>query len=245
MPRKFTSQPEKNRHAGSHPSRLRPSPTMYSHWDAASDVPKVIPKWYYPNLLEISGLHMTKVGYARVSSAGQSLDVQLDKLAKAGCAKVYREKRSGRQAENRPELQAALEYVREGDVLVVSRLDRVARSVIDLAKIADLLKRKGVSLQVLDQGLDTSTAEGVLLFNLLGAFAEFEADIRAERQRDGIALARKKGVKFGRKKALTGTQEERIRKMRAEEGFSIGQLTERFGISRSSVYRALQSSAAT
>lgn len=186
---------------------------------------------------------MTKVGYARVSSAGQSLDVQLDKLAKACCTKVYREKRSGRQAENRPELQAALEYVREGDVLIVSRLDRIARSVIDLAKIADLLKRKGVSLQVLDQGLDTSTAEGVLLFNLLGAFAEFEADIRAERQRDGIALARKKGIKFGRKKALTEAQEERIRKMRAEEHFSIEQLAERFGISRSSVYRALQPSA--
>lgn len=187
---------------------------------------------------------MAKVGYGRVSSQGQSLDVQLEKLAKAGCTKVYREKRSGRQADNRPELQAALEYVREGDVLVVSRLDRIARSVIDLAKIADLLRRKGVSLQVLDQGLDTSTSEGKLMFNLLGAFAEFEADIRAERQADGIALAKRKGVKFGRKKALTGAQEERIRKMRAEENFSIGQLQERFGISRSSVYRALQPQAA-
>ncbi|WP_313249562.1 recombinase family protein [Stenotrophomonas acidaminiphila] len=188
---------------------------------------------------------MAKVGYGRVSSQGQSLDVQLEKLAKAGCTKVYQEKRSGRQADNRPELQAALEYIREGDVLVVSRLDRIARSVIDLAKIADLLKRKGVSLQVLDQGLDTSTSEGKLMFNLLGAFAEFEADIRAERQADGIALAKQKGVKFGRKKALTEAQEERIRKMRAEEHFSIEQLAERFGISRSSVYRALQPQAAT
>lgn len=190
-------------------------------------------------------MQMAKVGYGRVSSQGQSLDVQLEKLAKAGCTKVYREKRSGRQADNRPELQAALEYVREGDVLVVSRLDRIARSVIDLAKIADLLKRKGVSLQVLDQGLDTSTSEGKLMFNLLGAFAEFEADIRAERQADGIALAKRKGVKFGRKQALTDAQQERIRKMRAEEGFSIEQLTERFGVSRSSVYRALQAQAIT
>lgn len=187
-------------------------------------------------------LLFAKVGYGRVSSQGQSLDVQLEKLVKAGCSKVYREKRSGRQADNRPELQAALEYVREGDVLVVSRLDRIARSVIDLAKIVDLLKRKGVSLEVLDQGLDTSTSEGKLMFNLLGAFAEFEADIRAERQADGIALAKRKGVKFGRKKALTEAQEERIRKMRAEEHFSIEQLAERFGISRSSVYRALQPS---
>ena len=183
---------------------------------------------------------MEIVGYARVSTVGQSLDVQLDKLAKANCSKVFKEKRSGRQAENRPQLQAALEYVRDGDVLVVSRLDRIARSVLDLAKIADLLKKKGVSLRVLDQGLDTSTAEGVLLFNLLGAFAEFEADIRAERQRDGIALAQQKGTKFGRKKALTAAQEERIKRMRAEEGFSIEQLAERFSISRSSVYRALQ-----
>ena len=111
---------------------------------------------------------MEVVGYARVSSVGQSLDVQLEKLAKAGCTRVYKEKRSGRQAETRPELQAALGYVREGDVLVVSRLDRVARSVLDLAKIADLLGKKSVSLRVLDQGLDTSTSEGKLMFNLLG-----------------------------------------------------------------------------
>jgi len=115
----------------------------------------------------------------------------------------------------------------------------MARSVLDLAKIADLLKRKGVSLRVLDQGLDTTTSEGKLMFNLLGAFAEFEADIRAERQRDGIALAQQKGVQFGRKRALTSEQGERIRRLRAEEGFSIEQLADRFSISRSSVYRAL------
>lgn len=119
---------------------------------------------------------MEVIGYARVSSAGQSLDVQLDKLGKAGCSKVYQEKRSGRQAENRPELQAALEYLRDGDVLIVCRLDRMARSVLDLAKIADRLRQKGVSLRVLDQGFDTTTSEGKLMLNLLGAFAEFEAD---------------------------------------------------------------------
>lgn len=188
---------------------------------------------------------MEVVGYARVSSAGQSLDVQLEKLKKAGCTKVYKEKRSGRQAEGRRELLAALEYVREGDALVVSRLDRVARSVLDLAKIADLLKRKGVSLRVLDQGLDTSTSEGKLMFNLLGAFAEFEADIRAERQADGIALAQQKGIRFGRKKALTEDQEARIRKLRGEEDFSIRQLCERFSVSRSSIYRALRVSSLT
>lgn len=187
---------------------------------------------------------MELIGYARVSSAGQSLDVQLEKLANAGCAKVFREKRSGRQAESRPELQAALGYLRDGDVLVVSRLDRIARSMLDLATISDMLQRKKVSLRVLDQGLDTTTSEGKLMFNLLGAFAEFEADIRSERQRDGIALARQKGTKFGRKKALTQAQEERIRALRNEESFSIEQLCERFAVSRSSVYRALQGPAA-
>lgn len=188
---------------------------------------------------------MAKVSYGRVSLQGQPLGVRLKRLEEAGCTMAYREKRSGRQAESRPELQAALEYVSDGDVLTVSRLNRMARSVIDLAKIADLLMRKGVSLHVLDQGLDTSTSDGKLMFNLLGAFAEFEADIRAERQADGVALAKRRGVRFGRKKVLSEAQEGRIRMMRAQEGFSIEELAERLGISRSSVYRALQSQATT
>jgi DNA invertase Pin-like site-specific DNA recombinase len=179
------------------------------------------------------------VGYARVSSAGQSLDVQLEKLAAAGCTRVFKEKRSGRQAENRPELQACLSYVRDGDTLVVSRLDRAARSVLDLAKMADSLRRKGVTLRVLDQGLDTSTSEGKLMFNLLGSFAEFEAEIRRERAADGVALAKQKGVKFGRRKALNEEQTRTLRRLRVDEGFSISQLQDRFHVGRSSVYRAL------
>jgi DNA invertase Pin-like site-specific DNA recombinase len=212
-----------------------------TNWDGQNNVPEFIPEVWYHNVLDLLGLsEMATVGYARVSSAGQSLDVQLGKLEQAGCDKVFKEKRSGRQADNRPELMAALDYVRDGDALVISRLDRMARSVLDLAKIFDLLKRKGVTLQVLDQGIDTSTSEGKLMFNLLGAFAEFEADIRAERQRDGIRLAHQKGVKFGRRKALTATQAERIRSMRNEENFTIEQLADRFSVSRSSIYRALQ-----
>lgn len=181
-----------------------------------------------------------QVGYSRVSSLSQSLDVQLDKLSKAGCTRIFAEKKSGRQADNRPELQRCLEYVREGDVLVISRLDRMARSVLDLAKIADQLKRKGVALRVLDQGLDTSTSEGKLMFNLLGAFAEFEADIRKARAYDGIQLAKAKGVKFGRKAALTFEQKATIRRLKDQEGFSIGQLQDKFQVGRATVYRALQ-----
>lgn len=179
------------------------------------------------------------VGYARVSSVSQGLDVQLEKLKTAGCDRIFQEKRSGRQVDNRPELRACLSYVREGDTLVISRLDRAARSVLDLAKIADLLQRKGVALRVLDQGLDTSTSEGRLMFNLLGAFAEFEADIRKERQADGIAMAKQKGVKSGRRPVLTDEQVHKMHRLYAESNFSIRQLQDRFDVSRTTVYRAL------
>lgn len=180
------------------------------------------------------------VGYARVSSVGQSLDVQLQKLEEAGCTKIFAEKRSGRQYDNRVELQACLNYVREGDILVISRLDRMARSVLDLAKIADLLQKKGVSLRVLDQSIDTTTPEGRLMFSLLGAFAAFEADIRAERQSDGIKLALSKGVRFGRREALTPEQRSTIRRLRENEGFSIGQLQEKYQVGRATIYRAIK-----
>jgi DNA invertase Pin-like site-specific DNA recombinase len=181
------------------------------------------------------------VGYARVSSVGQSLDVQHEKLKAAGCEKVFAEKKSGRQVYTRPQLQACLAYVRDGDTLVISRLDRMARSVLDLAKIAELLAAKGVALRVLDQAIDTSSSEGRLMFSLLGAFAQFEADIRAERQADGIKLAKVRGVRFGRKAALSEVQKETIRRLRLEENFSVGQLQERFHVGRATVYRALGS----
>lgn len=181
------------------------------------------------------------VGYARVSTAGQSLDVQRGKLQQFGCTRVFAEKRSGRQAEGRAELQACLQFLRDGDVLVITRLDRMARSVLDLAKIADQLKSKGVALKVLDQALDTSTSEGKLMFSLLGAFAEFECDIRAERQNDGILKAKEKGVVFGRKRALTSEQCQRIRTLREEENFSMPQIAKRFNVGVATAYRALKS----
>lgn len=181
------------------------------------------------------------VGYARVSSVGQSLDVQLDKLKRAGCTRIYSEKRSGRQADSRPELQACLQFLRDGDTMVISRLDRMARSVLDLAKIADLLKKKAVALRVVDQAIDTGTPEGKLMFSLLAGFAEFENDIRAERQADGIAKAKEKGVTFGRKRALTEEQRQRIKTLREQESFSVPQIAARFNVGVATVYRALAS----
>ncbi|MFC5743379.1 recombinase family protein [Dyella tabacisoli] len=160
------------------------------------------------------------VRYARVSNSGQSLEIQQDKLKAFGCTRIFAEKRSGRQTDTRPELQACLRFLRDRDTLVISRLDRMARSIFDLSKIADLLKKKGVALKVLDQAIDTSTSEGMLMFSLLAAFAQFENDIRTERQNDGIAKARQKGVAFGRKRALTPEQCRWIRALREGEKFS-------------------------
>ena len=137
---------------------------------------------------------MAFVGYARVSSTGQSLDVQQDKLNSAGCSKVYQEKHTGITAD-RTQLKAVMDYVRDGDSLVITKLDRLARSTFHLTEIAERLKGKGVELVVLDQNIDTNTPTGRLLFNLLASIAEFETEIRKERQLEGIQKAKEKGVK--------------------------------------------------
>lgn len=178
---------------------------------------------------------MTRVGYARVSSVGQSLEVQLAKLA--GCQKIFQEQHSG-TSDWRPRLLACLEYVREGDTLVVTRLDRLARSTLHLCQIAAELDRKQVHLQVLDQQIHTGDATGRLLFHMLGAIAQFETELRAERQRDGIANARARGVRCGRSKRLTGPQSLELRDRR-QRGESIKTLMSAYGLSKASVYRYL------
>ena len=183
---------------------------------------------------------MARIGYARVSSVGQSLDVQLDKLA--GCEKVFQEKKSGASPQ-RPRLKACLEYVREGDALVVTRLDRLARSTLHLCQIAEELERKQVNLQVLDQHIDTGDATGRLLFNMLGAIAQFETEIRAERQMDGIKKAKERGVRFGRGKKLTPQQRSELQEKRAR-GELIKTLMRDYRLSKSSVYRYLEDAGA-
>jgi len=178
---------------------------------------------------------MALVGYARVSSTGQSLDVQRDKLQH--CDKIFEEKRSA-TSHRHPRLDACLEYVREGDTLVVSRLDRLARSTLHLCQIAEELESGGINLQVLDQNIDTSDATGRLLFNMLGAIAQFETEIRAERQADGIAKARQRGVRFGRKRKREPQQIDELRGRR-EEGVLIKTLMKDYGLSKASVYRYL------
>ncbi|MCO5193107.1 MAG: recombinase family protein [Anaerolineae bacterium] len=183
---------------------------------------------------------MATIGYARVSSVGQSLDVQLDKLGQAACEKIFQEKRSG-TSNKRPRLKACLEYVREGDTLVVTRLDRLARSTLHLCQIAAELDEMGVALNVLDQNIDTNDATGRLLFNMLGAISQFETEIRAERQMDGIEKAKERGVQFGRKKRLTPAQVTELQRKR-HSGVLIKELMKEYDLSKASVYRYLDTS---
>lgn len=176
-----------------------------------------------------------KVGYARVSDADQHLDAQLARLA--GCDKVYCEKLSGVDRE-RPRLKEALAFVREGDSFVVTRLDRLARSVHHLCEIKVLLEHKQVPLVVLEQNIDTGTATGALLFHMVAAIAEFERALLLERQREGIAKARERGVKFGQPMALSSSEVEGLQRDRAL-GYSIGRLSRIYGLSERTVYRYL------
>lgn len=178
---------------------------------------------------------MAVVGYARVSSIGQSLDVQIEKLK--DCDKVFSEKKSGVDS-TRSQLAEALNYVREGDSFVVSRLDRLARSTRHLCEISELLRSKKVTLVVIDQAIDTSTSAGRLLFNMLASIAEFETEIRKERQMDGINQAKAKGAKFGRVAALTIEQIAEL-KQRRSDGELIKDLIKSYGISKASIYRYL------
>lgn len=181
------------------------------------------------------------IGYARVSSRGQSLEIQTKALREAGVAYeyLYQEKASGKSRKGREELKDMLvRGIRRGDTLVVTRLDRLARSTRDLLQIAEKLEEKGADLRVLEQPVDTTNAAGKLFFTILGAFGEFEATIRAERQREGIDAALAKGADSpfrGRPASIDGTA---IREA-VNGGESPSALAKRLGIARSSVYRYL------
>jgi len=176
-----------------------------------------------------------RIGYARVSSSGQRLDVQIDRLA--DCDRVFHEKMSGKSAKGRLELQNALDFVRDGDVFVVTKLDRLARSVVDLASIVQKLESKKVDLVVLDQGIDTTTMYGRLQFNILAAIGEFERELIRERSMEGREKAIARGVKFGAKPKLTKKEIEDLIKDFEAPGCSKTEIAGHYGISRSSVYR--------
>jgi DNA invertase Pin-like site-specific DNA recombinase len=180
---------------------------------------------------------MSRIGYARVSTLEQHLDVQLAKLTAAGCDPIFQEKRSGTD-DKRPVLAECLRYVRTGEVLVVTRLDRLARSLHHLCTIAKDFEQRGIHLLVLDQQIDTSTPSGELHFHMLGAIAQFEHRLRAERQMEGIAAAKARGVQFGRQKRLTPAQVQTLQLERAQ-GVLIRDLMARYGLQKAALYRYL------
>ena len=156
----------------------------------------------------------------------------------ASCEKVFKEKRSGVDA-GRPELKRCLDYLREGDTLLVTKIDRLARSTSDLYRIVSYLNEKGVAFKVTDDPtIDTRSRTGKLVMGILALIAEFENDIRRERQMDGIAKAKDRGVKFGRKRELTVERVAEIRSLRAS-GETVTAIIKRTGFSKASVYRAL------
>lgn len=181
----------------------------------------------------------TLVGYARTSTAEQvaGLEAQVADLEAIGCTKIFQEHVSSVDAQ-RPQLEAALDWVREGDCFIVSRPDRLARSVSDLLKIVEDLKARKVHVRILSMGVDTSTATGTLILQVLGAVSEFERNIMLERQRAGIARAKAEGRYKGRAPTARAKTDE-VLKMKAE-GRSVADIVKVLGISRASVYRALE-----
>ena len=179
---------------------------------------------------------MACYGYARVSSIDQDYVLQEKALRAAGCEIVRAEKASGTKRNGRTELELLLEFLHDGDTLMVTRVDRLARSIKDLQDIVYALKEKNVTLKATEQPIDTRTAAGKAFLDMLGVFAEFETNLRRERQLEGIAAAKQRGAYSGRKKKI---DDKEIQRLHFEEKIRPTEIARRLGIGRTSVYRAI------
>jgi DNA invertase Pin-like site-specific DNA recombinase len=179
------------------------------------------------------------IGYGRVSTTDQNVASQEDALRVAGVDQLFIEKFTGTIA-SRPELDKARQMLREGDTLVVTRLDRLGRSTKDLLAVAGELEEKGVSLKVLEQNIDTTTPEGKLFFTLVAAFGEFEHSMMAARTRDGLAAARARGRVGGRKPKMTPARIAEARRIYDEGNKTVQEIADLFAVSRPTIYRALE-----
>jgi DNA invertase Pin-like site-specific DNA recombinase len=177
-----------------------------------------------------------QIGYARVSTDDQSLNLQLDAL-RPRCRKIYSDKLSGKNRK-RPGLEKAMKTLRPGDTLIVWRLDRLGRSLSDLIDIVSFLQAKGCEFQSVTESIDTTSASGKLVFHILAALAEFERRLIAERTRAGLASARARGVKLGRKPKLSPSKLREARKL-VSNGTSVEKAAKRFRVSRSTLYHHL------
>lgn len=179
---------------------------------------------------------MALYGYARVSTNDQDFTLQEQALRAAGCEVIRAEKVTGTSRTGRTELQILLDFLRRGDTLVVTRIDRLARSIKDLQDIVFTLKEQGVTLKATEQPIDTRSAAGKAFLDMLGVFAEFETNLRRERQIEGIAAAKSRGVYRGRKPSVDTAE---IQRLRLEEKLGATEIARRLGVGRATVYRAL------
>ncbi|SFT67877.1 Site-specific DNA recombinase [Kosakonia arachidis] len=180
---------------------------------------------------------MALYGYARVSTNDQDLALQIQTLRAAGCEIIRAEKASGSSRDGRNELQLLLDFLRPGDTLIVTRIDRLARSIKDLQDIVYALNQQGITLKATEQPVDTRTAAGKAFLDMLGVFAEFETNLRRERQMEGIAAAKARGVYRGRKPSIDPAE---VYRLYTAEKMGATAIARQLGIGRASVYRALE-----
>lgn len=185
---------------------------------------------------------MTLVGYSRVSTIDQTADLQRDALAEVGCTRVFSDTASGAATE-RPELVAALDYARDGDVLCVWRLDRLGRSLRHLVEVVAALEERGVGFRSLTENIDTTTPTGRLTFHIFAALAEFERDLIRERTMAGLTAARARGHVGGRKPSLTPTKVKAAQRMYDARDSTVSEIAKALGVSRATIYRHLTLSA--
>lgn len=185
-----------------------------------------------------------RIGYARVSSDDQNLDLQRDALKKAGCERIYEEKESGGKVD-RPQLLRLMESLRVGDTLVVWRLDRLGRSLKHLIETVEKLEAMGVGFQSVTESIDTTTSGGKLVFHIFAALAEFERTLIRERTKAGLLAARARGRKGGRPKVLSDDKRKMAQALRDDPGHSIQSICKTLGISRTTFYRYTQDNSTT
>jgi DNA invertase Pin-like site-specific DNA recombinase len=179
------------------------------------------------------------VGYARVSTDDQNLNLQRDALSQAGCEQIFEDQLSGAKAE-RPGLHQALQYARVGDTIVVWRLDRLSRSLKDLIEMVTLLESKGIGLKSLQEAIDTSSSSGKLIFHIFGALAEFERNLIRERTQTGLRAARARGRKGGRPKSLNKDKQALAVKLYNEKKHTVDQICEIMGVSKPTLYKYIK-----
>jgi DNA invertase Pin-like site-specific DNA recombinase len=179
------------------------------------------------------------IGYARVSTHDQNLDLQKDALEEAGCEKIHVEKASGKSS-NRPELEKVMNYLRKGDTLVVWRLDRLGRSMKHLIELVTQMEERGIGFRSLTEAMDTTTSGGKLIFHIFGALAEFERNLIQERTRAGLAAARARGRKGGRPYALDKSKRKMVIDLYNSREHSVEEICQTMGISRPTLYNYLK-----